>query len=32
LVTIEDYGRVPDVKVFEDDAAADSQWRSRVDA
>jgi hypothetical protein len=32
VVTIEEYGRAPVVKVFDDDAAADSHWRSPVDA
>jgi hypothetical protein len=32
LVTIEVSGRVPVVKLFENDAAADSHWRSQVDA
>lgn len=32
LVVLEAYGRVPVVKVFEGDAAADTHWRSQVDA
>jgi len=32
VVALEDHGRVPAVKIFDDYAAADSHWRSQVDA